>query len=181
MLRRELSCFLPVMRNHGDRSYKRGGQEVREQIKAGDDSPCLFSGSLNEPWSYGKQVEGVFRKYIDLRQSIRPYLPALFQTAHVSGDPLVRGLFYEVPQDRTAGNIAGEYMFGSDLLVAPVTRSGQRSRAVYLPGDEMTTWTDLHDEEKTYRGGTTVEADCPLDVTPLFARDGNDRGLAEAL
>lgn len=99
-----------------------------------------------------KTSGGVFPKYIDLRQSIGLYLSALFQTAHVSGDPLVRGLFYEVPQDRTAGDIADEYMFGSDLPEGPVIRFGQCSRAVYLPGDEMTTWTDQHEGEKDLSG-----------------------------
>ena len=72
--------------------------------------------------------------------------------------------------------MADEYLFGPDLLVAPVTALGARSREVYLPGDESTTWTNLHDGTE-YAGGRTVTVDAPLDVLPLFARNGADHGL----
>lgn len=171
------SCFSPVMRNHGDRARKQADGSTRESIQAKDGSWRLPSGAPNEPWTYGEQVEGVFRKYIAVREAMRPYLRQLFQEAHESGDPLVRGLFYEFPQDRDATDISDEYMFGPDLLVAPVTAAGLETRSVYLPGDADVNWTDLH-TGRVHPGGSRVEADCPVDVIPLFARNGRDHGLA---
>lgn len=172
------SCFCPVMRNHGDRGRNEveGGGD-RETITAQDGSSRLASGLANEPWSYGEQVEGVFRKYIAVRETMKPYLRSLFQEAHESGAPLIRGLFYEFPDDSCAGDVADEYMFGPDLLVAPVVHAGCETREVYLPGNSDTTWINLHDRME-YAGGTKVQADCPMDVIPVFARDGRDHGLA---
>lgn len=171
------SCFSPVMRNHGNRSSRQAGGSNKEEIRAADGSWRLPSGAANEPWSYGEQVEGVFRKFIGIRETLRPYLRQLFQEAHEFGDPLIRGLFYEFPEDRAVDDIGDEYMFGPDLLVAPVTQEGARSRKVYLPGNASTRWTDLHTGE-VLTGGREVEVSCPVDVIPLFARDGRDHGLS---
>lgn len=170
------SCFLPVMRNHGDRSRIDEDGNPKEPIYASDGTPRLPSGADNEPWSYGEKVEAVFRKYITIRETLRPYLRELFRIAHEDGDPIVRGLFYEFQDDANCSNIADEYMFGPDLLVAPVTDAGVDSRRVYLPGDEKVQWTCLSTGED-FKGGSSVEVQAPLDVVPLFARDGKDHGL----
>ena len=88
----------------------------------------------------------------------------------------MRGLFYEFAQDERVADIADEYLYGPDILVAPVVEAGARSRAVYLPGDASTTWTDLRDGS-VYAGGQTVVAAAGLDTVPAFARDGRDHGL----
>ena len=116
------------------------------------------------------------RKYIAVRETLRSYTRDLFAQAHADGQPVARGLFYEFPDDEAAADVADEYLFGPDLLVAPVTELGARSREVYLPGDESTTWTNLHDGAE-YAGGRTITVDAPLDVLPLFARNGADHGL----
>ena len=100
----------------------------------------------------------------------------MFAAAHESGQPLVRGLFFDFPGDDEAANIADEYLFGPDLLIAPVTESGVRSREVYLPGGPETTWTNLHDSN-SHEGGRTVTVEAPLDVIPAFSRNGADHGL----
>ena len=130
----------------------------------------------NEPWTYGEEVERVMVKYINLRERLRPYTRDLFDQAHTQGQPLIRGLFYEFPEDRQAVDIADEYMFGPDLLVAPVIEQGARERTVYLPGDADETWTSLHDGTR-YSGGEHVTVDAPIDVIPIFARNGRDHGL----
>ncbi|BDR52338.1 glycosyl hydrolase [Bombiscardovia nodaiensis] len=174
------SCFSPVMRNHGDRFQKRSDGSTREYIHAADGTERLASGGDNEPWSYDQQVEDVFRKFIRVRTALHPYLTELFQRAHECGDPLVRGLFYEFPEDSRCGDIADEYLFGPDLLVAPVTQAGITQRSVYLPGDERVSWTDLG-SGKRYAGGSVVSVECPVDVLPVFAREGRDHGLAGLL
>ena len=67
-------------------------------------------------------------------------------------------------------------MFGPDLLVAPIVEQGADSRTVYLPGGHDETWTNLHDGAR-YSGGERVSADAPIDVVPVFARNGRDHGL----
>ena len=196
----QFSCFLPVMRNHGNRSLshphaddpslaaldapherllKEEG-EFKEVVRAQDGSPRFYSGADNEPWSMGKEVEAILVKYITIRNKMRPYLRELFDQAHKDGDPIVRGLFYEFPQDHRAARLSDEYMFGPDILVAPVVQAGARSREVYLPGGEETIWENLSDGQ-IYHGGAWQTVEAPLDVIPLFARQGKDQGLRKAI
>ncbi|WP_243388772.1 TIM-barrel domain-containing protein [Bifidobacterium simiarum] len=173
------SCFSPVMRNHGDRSdHEAPGRNEygKEDVRAADGSHRCHSGADNEPWSYGEDMERIFRKYIAIRESLRPYLRELFDEAHESGQPLMRGLFYEFPDDGRAGDIADEYLLGPDLLVAPVTTAGATEREVYLPGGPDVGWTDVRTGE-THAGGSTVSVPAPIDEIPVFARDGRDHGL----
>ena len=107
---------------------------------------------------------------------MRPYTRELFESAHTDGQPLVRGLFYEFPQDESVSDIADEYMFGPDVLVAPVVEAGARSREVTLPGNASITWTDLR-TGKVYGGGQKITVDAGIDTIPAFARDGHDHGL----
>ncbi|MCH9274863.1 glycoside hydrolase family 31 protein [Bifidobacterium amazonense] len=173
----QFSAFSAVMRNHGDRmpAVKVPGKPTFD--RKGNPIDHIHTGADNEPWTYGPEVERIMVKYINLREAMRPYTRELFAEAHESGQPLVRGLFYEFPGEEEAANVADEYLFGPDILVAPVTELGARSRSVYLPGGETTTWTNLHTGE-TLAGGQTVTVDAPLDVVPAFARNGRDHGLA---
>lgn len=172
----QFSTFCAVMRNHGDRigGMKVPGKPVFD--RKGNPIDHIHTGADNEPWSYGEDIERIMVKYIGVREAMRPYTRELFDTAHTDGQPLVRGLFYEFPADEAAANVADEYLYGPDLLVAPVVELGARSREVYLPGDDSVLWTNLHTGE-SFAGGQTVMADAPLDVVPLFARNGADHGL----
>lgn len=67
-------------------------------------------------------------------------------------------------------------MFGPDLLVAPVVEAGAEVREVWLPGDESLRWLDLHTGGE-FHGGQEVQVLTPIDVIPVFARDGKDHGL----
>jgi alpha-glucosidase len=82
---------------------------------------------------------------------------------------MMRPLLIEYPDDRKAVSQNDEYLFGDDLLVAPVTKDDETSRSVYLPrGVWYDFWTDHR-----YEGPTTIEADAPLERAPLFARGGS--------
>ena len=172
----QFSCFSPVMRNHGDRSALQTDGTMKETITRSDGVHRSPSGADNEPWSMGEEVERILVKFIKLREELRPYTRELFAAAHKDGQPLMRGLFYEFPGDDAAADVADEYMFGPDLLVAPVTEFGARSRIVYLPGDASTTWTNLLDGTET-AGGQMIEVAAPLESMPVFARNGKDHGL----
>lgn len=172
----QFSCFSPVMRNHGDRSALQPDGTMKETVIRSDGLRRSPSGADNEPWSMGPNVETTFIKFIKIRELLRPYTRGLFAAAHNDGQPLVRGLFYEFPNDNQAADISDEYMFGSDLLVAPVVEFGARSRKVYLPGEPKVQWTDLRDG-KTYQGGSYIQALAPIESLPVFALDGKDHGL----
>ena len=126
------------------------------------------SGAANEIWSYGDQVYEICKKYIELREKMRPYVREVMKAAHEKGDPVMRPLFYEFPDDKTAWEIDDSYMFGPDLLVAPILYEGQRERTLYLPAGQ---WRNLHDG-KIYEGCQNVTVDAPIDVLPVFARNG---------
>ncbi len=120
------------------------------------------------PWSFGPEVEEVYRKALDLRYRLLPYIYSAFVQASESGDPVARPLVYDFQQDRRARETEDAYLLGEALLVAPVCEPGSRARRVYLPEG---TWIDWHTEER-YTGGRFITAKAPLDRIPVFARGG---------
>ncbi|CAI4213947.1 unnamed protein product [Parascedosporium putredinis] len=91
------------------------------------------SGAANEVWSYGEEVYQICKTYLALREKMKDYIRELMKAAHIHGDPLMRPLFYDFPQDEKAWRIEDEYMFGWKYLVAPVLKAGQMQSTVYLP------------------------------------------------
>jgi alpha-D-xyloside xylohydrolase len=85
-----------------------------------------------EPWEYDEALTEDFRKALGLRYSLMPYIYAQAKDSSARGFPMVRPLFFEYPNDPGSWSIDDEYMFGSDLLVAPMFASGEK-RKVYLP------------------------------------------------
>ena len=78
-------------------------------------------------------------------------------------------MIYEFPQDKNCLSLTDQYMFGPDLLVAPVVELNARERNVYLPSGAN--WKCCNSGQE-YTGRQTITANAPLDVIPLFARDG---------
>ena len=127
----------------------------------------LNSGGPNEVWSYGEEAYPILVKYMERRETLRDYVRGLMKIAHEEGTPLLRGMFYEFPEDVECGELKDQYMFGDRYLVAPVMEYKARSRKVYLPAG--TCWRNL-DTEETYEGGQWVTAPAPLEVIPVFER-----------
>ena len=123
-------------------------------------------------WSYGEDNFAIMRKHYELRKSLKPYLARIFREAHENGSPLLRAMFYEFPEDEKCWTLDDQYMFGPDYLVAPVCHKHAVSRDVYLP--EGAEWTLWHTGE-TFKGGQTVTVDAPIDVIPVFSRNGAKR------
>ena len=152
----QFGAFSPLFRMHGDR-------EPRTPL--GRD----MTGGPNEVWSYGEQAYEIMADYITLRERLRPYIQEQMATAARDGVPPMRALFLEFPGDPRAWEIADEYLFGPDLLVAPVLEAGATSREVYLPAGAE--WTDAWTGD-VVEGGRVHEVAAPLDRIPLFLRDG---------
>ena len=90
------------------------------------------------------------------------------EEAHEKGTPAMRPLFYDFPEDKKAWDIEDEYMFGPDLLVAPVLYEEQRERTLYLPEG---LWRNINDGQE-YEGGREITVSAPLDQLPVFAKAG---------
>lgn len=128
-----------------------------------------MTGGPNEIWSYGEEVFTILKDLVFLRERLRPYITTQMHFAHTEGLPLMRPLLLEFPSDPESWEIDDEFMFGPDLLVAPITRLGARSRDVYLP--EGPTWVDVWTGEQL-NGRVTISVPAPLRQIPLFLRDG---------
>lgn len=153
-------AFCPVMRLHGDR-------EPRQPQHGTTGGATCRSGAANEVWSYGEEVYGICKKYMQIREDLREYTRGLMKQAHEKGTPVMRTLFYEFPGDKECWEVEDQYMYGDKYLCSPVLKAGQKKRTVYLPKGSK--WT-VFNGSREYEGGQSVEADCPLDEMPVFVK-----------
>jgi len=157
----QYGAFCPVFRLHGDR------EPHFEPLGTSGGGLC-GSGAANEVWSYGEEAYEIFKKYMFIREGMKPYITEVMKAAHEKGTPVIRPLFYDFPQDKICWDIADQYMFGSEILVAPVLYKGVRSRKVYLPIGEQ--WKDAYSEE-SYKGGQLIDYNAPLERIPVFLKE----------
>ncbi len=163
----QFGAFCPVFRMHGFREPLVVAPG-KPEFKAGNAEGWKYtSGSPNEVWSYGEDIYEICRKYMLIRERIRPYLLEQMEQAHRRGTPVMRPLFYDSPEDETAWGIEDEYLLGPDILAAPVVYEGMRERELYLPKG---CWTDI-DTGKVYEGNVWITCAAGLDRIPVFARN----------
>lgn len=157
----EYGTFCPVMRLHGYR------WPFKPQYGTTGGAECV-SGADNEVWSYGDKVYEICKKYLKIREAMMPYITTLMEEAHKKGTPVMRPMFYDFPEDKLCWENESQYMFGPNILVAPIMEKGQTEREVYLPTGSN--WTNAWTKEKM-EGGKTILVDAPIDQIPLFLRD----------
>jgi alpha-D-xyloside xylohydrolase len=102
-----------------------------------------------EPWEYGEDFQNYFRKTIEMKYRLMPYVFAQAKECSEKGLPMLRALFIEFPGDAGSWEVDNEYMYGSDILVAPLFEAGVKSRNVYLPPGQ---WID-YQTGISYGGG----------------------------
>ena len=155
----QFGVFCPIFRLHG---FRKPYPKEEDECDAYE-----LTGGPNEIWSFGKEAYDIIKNLLFLRERMRPYIMEQMKKAHKDGTPVIRPLFFDFPSDKQTYKIEDEYMFGPDVLVAPVLYESVRSRKVYLPkGAE---WID-NDSSKDYTGGQWIECPAPLDVIPTFLR-----------
>lgn len=163
----QFGTFCPVMRLHG---YRQPGETIINQtgeVREG-------TGAPNEVWSYGEKVTPILIKFIQIREKMRDYTRSIMKEAHEKGSPVIRAMFYEFPEDKMCWEIKDAYMYGPDILVAPICHEHEVSRQVYLP--EGITW--LHAKTgKSYEGGKSYEIQAGLETLPIFLRDNKQNYL----
>ena len=120
-----------------------------------------------EPWDYGEAFQDYFRTVIEMKYRLMPYVYAQSKQAAENGLPMTRALFIEFPQDPGSWLVDNEYLFGSDLLVAPLFEEGQTRREVYLPPGQ---WIDFQ-TGKTYPAGWHIIEASKIDAI-ILVRDG---------
>ena len=119
------------------------------------------------PGDWGEQALAVYRKFSALNMSLFPYRYAAAQQAAKTGLPILRALVLNYQDDVQARQARFEYLFGPDLLVAPIVDQGTQ-RVVYLPqGEWLDYWTG-----KPVAGGHAVIADAAIDSTPVYVKQG---------
>jgi alpha-D-xyloside xylohydrolase len=104
-----------------------------------------------------------------MRERLRPYVHAQAKRASLTGTPMMRPLLVEFPTDLVSWEVDDQFMFGPDILVAPMLEQGARQRVVYLPMGAN--WTNAWTGEDV-AGGTRVAVAAPLHQIPLFRRNG---------
>ncbi len=149
----QYGAFCPVFRLHGFRL-------------PANEAP-VWHGGPNEVWSYGEEVYSILKEFLFLRERLRPYIMEQARAASEKGIPPMRPMFFDFPKDEESYQVEDQFLFGPDLLVAPVLYEGARARQVYLPAG--TIWKDVWTGE-VFQGGQTIVAEAPLERLPLYLR-----------
>jgi alpha-glucosidase/alpha-D-xyloside xylohydrolase len=166
----QLAAFSPLFRSHGRTWYTRLPWGWNTGVLGPDEMEHTPSkrtpvtvDDLRNP-----AVEPVCRKYLELRYRMLPYVYSIAAETHRTGLPMMRALWLHYPDDRRAVDRGDEFLWGRDLLVAPVTEAGATTRNVYLP---QGTWYDYW-AETTVAGGREISREVNLETTPLYVRAG---------
>ena len=119
------------------------------------------------PWLFGNEAESAIRKALDLRYRLIPYFYSLAYRTHDTGEPMMRPLMMQYPNDPRVADLSSEWLIGRDLLVAPIL-SPVSHRRIYLPDD---IWYDFQTSQRV-QGGRDIDVDVPFDAVPLYVRSG---------
>uniref|UniRef100_A0A674D0R4 Neutral alpha-glucosidase AB n=1 Tax=Salmo trutta TaxID=8032 RepID=A0A674D0R4_SALTR len=124
-----------------------------------------------EPWLFGPENTALIREAVRQRYALLPYWYQLFYHAHHSGQPVMRPLWVEYPQDTATFSMDDQFLLGRDLLVHPVTEEGARGVTAYLPG-KGEVWFDVHTFQK-HNGAQNLYIPVTISSIPVFQRGGS--------
>jgi len=159
----QFGVFCPVTRLHGTRIRPRGHVDRHPEVPE-------RSGGDNEIWSFGEEVYIILKDLINLRERLRPYVEKYMDIAGKTGSPVMRPMFFEFPEDEVCYTLGDQYMFGEDILFAPIVNQGETKRTIYLPQGK---WVNVNDK-KIYDGGQFVEATAEINQFVAFVKNGSD-------
>lgn len=161
----QFGAFCPSFRAHGRNWHLK----LPWGWSGGDGGPFeagawrAAAGELERP-----EIETIQRTYLEFRYRMLPYLYTAMRESHETGLPIMRALWLHYPNDATAVARGDEFLWGNDILVAPVVEKGATSRRVYLPSG---TWYDYWTEERVV-GGREIDRAVDLATTPVYVRAG---------
>jgi alpha-glucosidase/alpha-D-xyloside xylohydrolase len=165
----QFGAFCPLFRSHG-RAWK---LRLPWGWDTGDPGPIEinnYNGAAIPDSSqlHNEQVEIICRKYLELRYRMLPYLYSAVHECATTGMPIMRALWLEYPDDPKAVACGDEYLWGKNVLVAPVVEKGAETRQVYLPAGG---WYDFWTQERL-EGGREIRRNVDLETMPLYVRAG---------
>jgi alpha-glucosidase (family GH31 glycosyl hydrolase) len=160
----EFAAFCPSFRSHGRTWHL----HLPWGWDTGETGPIESRPAPDPSELHNADVEPICRKYLDLRYQLMPYTYTITREARDIGLPLMRALWLHYPNDPEAVKLGDEYLWGRDLLIAPVTEKAAKSRRVYLPAGE---WFDWWTSEKI-AGKRWIERPVDLATMPIYVRAG---------
>nr|HEV7954523.1 TIM-barrel domain-containing protein [Candidatus Acidoferrales bacterium] len=166
----QFSAFCPLFRSHG-RDWKLRLPWGWNTGELGPNEVSTYGDAANPDPSelHNADVEPICRKYLELRYRLLPYLYNAVREGHDTGLPIMRALWLHYADDPRATACGDEYLWGRDILVAPVTEKTATSKNIYLPRGS---WFDFWTEEKI-EGGRDISRDVDLATLPLYVRTGS--------
>jgi alpha-glucosidase (family GH31 glycosyl hydrolase) len=127
------------------------------------------------PWDmptmprYDAEMIEIYRFYTTLHHALVPYSYRHAREANRTGRPIAKPLVFNYQDDPRVKDLWEEFLYGDDILVAPVWRVGQRTQHVYLPSGR---WVDYWNTSRVVAGPADLEEPAPLDRIPIFVREG---------
>ena len=149
----QFAAFTPIFRPHGTALYQK--------------DPNAFSFP-SEPALIAEPFKTYAKNAVSIRYTMLPYNYSLAYKQTVSGKPLMSPLYYYFSADTTASKIEDEYMWGENILVAPILEKGIKERKLYLPKGK---WLNIF-STIVYEGGKWVTIPVDLNFIPVFMKEG---------
>ncbi len=159
----QFGVFSPVMRLHGSRLRPSYHKERHPGVKES-------SGGDNEIWSFGERNYPILKSLIELRERLKDYTCEYMDIASETGTPIMRPMFFDYYEDAKCYTLEDQYMYGGDILYAPIYEQGCTQREVYLPKGS---WVSTIDK-KVYEGGTTILCYAQIDEFIAFVKEGSE-------
>jgi alpha-glucosidase (family GH31 glycosyl hydrolase) len=160
----QFGAFCPIFRSHGRTWHLR----LPWGWNTGEYGPVESPGRPDESELHNAAVEPICREYLNLRYRLLPYNYTLAREAHDTGMPMMRAMWLHYPADPQAAACGDQYLWGRDILVAPVVTKGVAQRSIYLPAGN---WYDWWTGGKI-SGGRTISRTVNLATLPLYVRAG---------
>jgi alpha-glucosidase/alpha-D-xyloside xylohydrolase len=161
----QFAAFCPLFRSHGRdwRLHRPWGWNTGDLGYPETPGYHPSDAELHNP-----EIEPVCRKYLELRYRLMPYLYSSVKETCETGLPIMRALWLHYPDDPAAVSRGDEYLYGRDILVAPVVKKGATSRTLYIP---QGAWYDFWTNTK-HEGGQEITREVDLGTLPLYVRAG---------
>jgi alpha-glucosidase/alpha-D-xyloside xylohydrolase len=166
----QFGAFCPLFRSHG-RTWHLRLPWGWNRGELGPDETATYSGAGRPPDSElrNAQVEPICRKYMELRYRLMPYLYSAVRETSQTGLPIVRAMWIHHADDPVAVARGDQYLWGRDILVAPVVEKNAAARNLYLPRGGP--WYDFWTEDRMPGGSETIRT-VDLETMPLYVRAG---------
>jgi alpha-D-xyloside xylohydrolase len=155
----QYGVFCPVLRLHGSRN---GHDQTRNIIEP--------TGGDNEIWSFGDDNFEILKDLIMLRERLKPYIKKHMDIAAEKGYPVMRPMFFDYPNDEICYTLGGQYMFGDDIIFAPITEQCETEKLVYLPKGQ---WIFTKDKS-IHEGNNWYTVNAQINEFVAFVKTGKE-------